>query len=528
MSVISSAVRFSTPLLVAAAIAACGGGADGDDPGGGGGQGASGGAGAGGSTTGGGAGGEAPSTPRSLTVHLTPRAGVSGAQRVSFAVPVSPGVLDDPSAARVLLAGDELPSARRGIAWHPDGSVRSVQIQVDLDIAGEVDLDVHLGEPPQAGDLDLVEVAETLDPPDGTSGPRVWAQLSAAYLSASGVAGPQIPEADVEGTELAAWSALCDYDAYNVDAFLSMSDDASVWLFDRGTALYRGHARRGDLGTLESAYREAAIYRAGITGTGSSTAIGVPGKADDMKYYYSQNMAIHYLLTGDDRFRESAEQIAFKMGEMWNPHYGGGDAFWTERHAGFLLLAYVWAATVSDDRAEELAALADDVVDALVDVQETYPVGYSDPDARCYAHSSDAHGEGYGFFGCSPWMSAIVADGLDAYATLRGGERADKARGSVQKLARIIAEQGRDADGRPYYFMGVGDGNGEPDYFEEHWGESAYILAMAWAQGGKSDAALEQAAGELTHGFATLGEAPHMRSFNWQCRSAVATPYYLK
>jgi len=57
-------------------------------------------------------------------------------------------------------------------------------------------------------------------------------------------------------------------------------------------------------------YRETAIYRAALTGSGSSLTIGVPGKAGDLKYYYTQNMALHYLMMGDDRFRESAEQLA--------------------------------------------------------------------------------------------------------------------------------------------------------------------------------------------------------------------------
>jgi hypothetical protein len=51
---------------------------------------------------------------------------------------------------------------------------------------------------------------------------------------------------------------------------------------------------------------------------------------------------------------------------------------------------------------------------------------------------------------------------------------------------------------------------------------------MAWFHGGKQDAALAQAADELVSGFQDHGVAPHMRSFNWQCRSAVAAPYYLK
>ena len=58
-------------------------------------------------------------------------------------------------------------------------------------------------------------------------------------------------------------------------SFIGQMSDAAVWLYDRGTTAYRGYARRGDLVTLETAYRETAIYRAGITGTGASTRIPI-------------------------------------------------------------------------------------------------------------------------------------------------------------------------------------------------------------------------------------------------------------
>jgi hypothetical protein len=357
----------------------------------------------------------------------------------------------------------------------------------------------------------------------------VWALLPARFLAQSGVAGPQVAEADVAGSPLDAWRKVCDYDRHNADAFISMMSDASVWLFDRGTALYRGYVRRGTRPVLESAYRETTLYRDGIRGTGQSTRIGVPGKAEDLKYHYTQNLALHYLLTGDDRFRESAEDVALRAAALWpDPGYAGGADFWTERHAGFALLAYVWAMIVSDDRAAELRAKADAAVAATLAVQETYPRGYTDPDARCFAHSAEAHGEGYGYFGCSPWMSAILADGLDAYAAERGGAEAARARASLVKLGRIVAKSGRDTAGKPYYWMGVGVSRNEADPYEEHWGESAYVVALAHHHQGRTDAMLRQAALDLITGLRTRGTAPHMRSFNWQCRSAPGAAWYLR
>jgi hypothetical protein len=462
-----------------------------------------------------------------VMVHLKPRSGVSGNQRVNFAVPLPRDLLTNVSNVRVRRAGVDLAIGKRALALYPGGSIRSVQIQFDLQVSGETDVEVRIGEASPVAGIALVPVANTLVANNGAQIPRVWAVLPAAWLSASGVTGPQVTEASVAGTPLAAWNDLCDYETNDVDSFLAQQSNGAVWLYDRGTTMYRGYARLGAIGPLASAYRETSIYRSGITGSGSSTDIGVPGKQGDLKYFYAQNMAIHYLLTGDDRFRESAEQIAGKVGDLWEPWYNGN--MWTERNAGFMLLAYVWASIVSDNRAAEFAALANDVVDAALDLQaDDPPGGYANANARCYAHSADAHGEDYGYWGCSPWMSAILADGLDAYASERTGARQTAARQSIVKLGRILAAQGRDGDGRPFYWMGVGTSQDEPDDYEEHWGESAYVIAMAWYHGGKSEPALKTAADQIVQGFINYGEAPHMRSFNWQCRSAVATPFYLK
>jgi hypothetical protein len=360
----------------------------------------------------------------------------------------------------------------------------------------------------------------------------VWALLPAEWLSTSGFAGPLVPEAAVAGQPSAAWASLCDYDAHGVEAFLASGyeSDRAVWLFDRGTALYRGYARRGDLNPLRSAYIETSMYRNRISGTGAAARNGIgDDAADDVKYNYAQNLALHYLLSGDDRFRESAEDIALGMAELWpDPGYAGGDDFWTERHAGFGLLAYVWAMLVSDDKAPRFRALADEAVDAYLAMQVSYPDGYAEEDARCFAHTANAHGEGGAYFGCSPWMSAILGDALAQYALESAPPRAEQVQTALVKLGRIIAQRGIQEDGRPYYFMGVGTTENMSEEYDEHYGESAYLIGMSWHHSGRSDAALRSTAEQLLARMADRGTAPHVRSFNWQCRSAVAGAWYLQ
>ena len=96
------------------------------------------------------------------------------------------------------------------------------------------------------------------------------------------------------------------------------------------------------------------------------------------------------------------------------------------------------------------------------------------------------------------------------------------------KLGRIIAKRGIQPDGRPYYFMGVNTTENMPEDYNEHFGESAYLIAMAWFYSGKTDASLRTAADTLVGKLGSDGEIPHVRSFNWQCRSAVAGPWFLR
>src|SRR5690606_36251307 len=153
-------------------------------------------------------------------------------------------------------------------------------------------------------------------------------------------------------------------------------------------------------------------------------SIPVPTASSDLKYYYSQGMALHYLLTGDERFREAAEAVSARVASMWDPSYDGSDKFWTERHAGFALLAHEWAALVTDDKLAAISARADLAVTEYLEAQAANRFGQTDPNARCFAHTASAHGEDYGTAGCSPWMSAILAYGLDAHARRVGGTRA--------------------------------------------------------------------------------------------------------
>lgn len=468
-------------------------------------------------------------TPKTARVLLSPATSSPVPRRINFAIPTAPGQLRDVSRVQVRTANvaGPLATARRSLAAWPDGSVRSVHLQLEMVVSGPTTIDVTINERASGGDLAFVPVVETLA--EGTEEPAVWAILPSTWLSESRIAGPALPSAS-------AWDRVCDYERFDTEAFLKIKKDKGSWLYDRPTALYRGYQRTGKASVLRDAYREAALYRSTITGTGSATRIGIAGATEDLKYHYTQGLALHYLLTGDDRFREAAEDIATRVHDLWpDPGYAASDDFWTERHAGFALLAYEWAAAVTDEggKRAELVRWAQTAVDAYLQVQSLWPSRWTSADERCFPHEAKAHGEDFGYVGCSPWMSAILADALDTHAE-RVGRAGDLARArrvwtSLVHLGRFVAAKGLDpTTGRPYYWAGVGNGSNELDAYDEHWGESAYVVALAWYWSGRKDSSLQNAAARLVQGLEAHGEPGQLRSFNWQCRSGVMAPYYLR
>jgi hypothetical protein len=99
------------------------------------------------------------------------------------------------------------------------------------------------------GDRAAVPVADTLDRRRHAAG---------VGAPARDLAGRQrrvraiVPQAAITGTPLDAWGGVCDYARWDTDAFVAGSASRDVWLFDRVTAMYRGYAITGALEPLRS------------------------------------------------------------------------------------------------------------------------------------------------------------------------------------------------------------------------------------------------------------------------------------
>lgn len=474
--------------------------------------------------------------PSVVTVTLTRAGGVTGPQRVNLGLPVADG-LAPTTPIGVRVGGSVVATFSRALATYPSGNARSFQVQFDAP-ATAMTADIELGTP--APSLTAASVDSLLqDEALGTAmvrTPRVWATLPASWLVASTVAGHLVANASLTSAPLNAWRTRCDYATYGSSAFASQMGTAGSWLYDRGTALYRGYAVTGALGPLQSAWRETDLYRQRLLASSTTPP------STDLKYNYTQNLALHYLLTGDDRFREAAETIANRSTVSG---YSGviSASFWTERHAGFGLLANAYAARVSDDQAATFRMRADTILTNLVAIQNTAlslsgaPANKMlDATYRCFAHTPQAHdsSEYVNLDGppatlvCSPWMSAIVAEGLEAWADDAPAPRRTLALEAIVRLGRrLVNPDNRNAMGRPHYLLGV-DGANAPDAYDEHWGEVAWVGAMAWHYSGRTDTALRTNAMHFVTGFSTAGVIGQLRSFNWQCRGALATPFYLQ
>ncbi len=126
--------------------------------------------------------------------------------------------------------------------------------------------------------------------------------------------------------------------------------------------------------------------------------------------------------------------MSARVAAMWKPADTG--AFWTERHAGFALLAHVWARIVTDDQGAILEGRANTAFDAYMTMQAPFPQAWTDPAARCFAYTADSAGESFGTTGWSPWMSAIVADALDQ----RGANERGVPLGDVAGFASVTGQ----------------------------------------------------------------------------------------
>ena len=404
-------------------------------------------------------------TPQEIEVRLEGRAENLGRELVNFGLPLPPGLLSDPQRVRVVnTRGEEISAAVRVLEpWRiggREGTIRSLQVQFTADFSRDRNqsIKVILNQPRSKDQSGFVPVAETLLDREGLGGPRVLALLSARWLCDSLIVGPQSPAA-----ESGAYSAYEQFVEKNFRGSLAYLDSKvySEWLFDRSNAYYKMYVRTGEARFLEAAYHAAHFVRLQTKMEGPDAGSFML-KGPDLKYVYPRAMHIHYLLTGDERARETGKIMARYCMKNQDPVYHPdsltpsplgadperGRKFWTLRHQGYGLLGILHGWELTGDRA--YWAKARECVDAYYEHQRQPPDGRP-PDGSLRQDWALYDPNEATFKGAtSAWMMALLLDPLFHYWTLTGDKRVPEI---VIKWCDFLDRQGMVPDGSKAYYV---------------------------------------------------------------------------
>jgi hypothetical protein len=392
------------------------------------------------------------STPIEVTLHPIEEAPL-GPQIVSFGVPFPRGALAAVDSLVVVDEdGSEIPSHLEALVpWRStgemrdgDGSIRSVLVQVEIDLADRQPLAITILR-------DAERTLELQSPPEATAGwisverddfptalkePPVYATLPAEWLSMCGIRGYTTP-----ANTASEWSW---YDEFAIGASYTAANDLAPgkqlidvvdnepWLFDRTMTFFTVYARTGDVRWLRHGHRSARFYLSHLVNGFFDLAPNHP----DLKYSYSQSLFADLMFTGDTALLAPIQDIA-DAGENWRESYTTSTGFWTERHQTYALLAALTAFEATGSATHEGRLL--EVVDASIGLAAA-PANPDWSADGCMLHEFGAHEGGSDSRPvCSPWMSALFSDAMWRYYLQSDDQRALEFLGS---LAHFVTQYG--------------------------------------------------------------------------------------
>ncbi len=472
-----------------------------------------------------------------VEVTLVPQGDAAGPVVASFGLPFGPDWLRDDKRLRVLAAdGTEIPAFTRPLVhWWIDGkqgSLRSVLVQFEVTVKDRTPQKVTIvwDKARQKSRGAEVPIAETqfelkVDPPTehaakATSftyrSPKVLAVLPARWLCASLVVWQQVP---AEANRAAPW----------FDEHLTRNFERSTWnisanaanfeahLFDRPATYAKIYARSGEAKHLTALLKAIDFYIQHLNPNGFFTI----KSSDDVKYVYVEGAAIAYLLTGDERYKKAID-LALKA---WETHkgieYTGKGGFFTERHHGFGMLAYLHAYEITGESKHlEKAKRYFEAAYAM----QVKPVDGKAPDGA-WVHAAEHHGDGNGWT-TSPWMSAFLTDAIWKYWMLTGDARAPA---SLAMYARFTLRHALTPDGQMMYYMANSPGRGRSeDTYREHNVEGVYLLALGYYLSGGKDGDYLRAIEKLWPPVMTDGANNPGRKFTWRFRETSMLIWFLQ
>ncbi|SFS16778.1 hypothetical protein SAMN05216570_3380 [Dyella sp. OK004] len=355
-----------------------------------------------------------------IVVHRN--AGTSNDVVVSVGIPLPPGTLRDSRQLRVLDEHDnEVPAAVQTLLrWHfKDGSVRAVRVQFRTALSGDTQTYYFaLGKPRQRDLPGWPYTSGLVDGEQGLRVPAALATLSAAWLCASLIAGPQQPAAPGE--------PYADYVAAQFQWARTLPvDDASAWLFDRPSTLFKAYVRTGRFDYLQAADLSYRFYMKYIRRDGFPISPSCAGgwlrgdKPCDVKYVYVEPILLAVALTGNDGDHDQAtvrNMMTLWGNGGWNTRpgpYTKPSQYFTERLAGLGLLETVSAYELTGDP-DDLARIKERI-GWLDEHQRNNPDQLGNDGSwrnSWNLHENDSWNPETDVRGSSPWMSENIVDGL--------------------------------------------------------------------------------------------------------------------
>jgi imidazolonepropionase-like amidohydrolase len=471
---------------------------------------------------------ERPSHPKpaaaSVTVTLVPQIDDASKAIVSFGLPFGPDVLSDDRLLRATDAeGRELALHTEPLAhWWIDGkkgTLRSVLVQFESPLAAKSPGKVTL-----TWDKARTKSREKKTPPAETQTvlsaegfeshvPKILALLSPEWLCTSRVAWQQVPAAE---NKAAPW-----FDQHLNDQFPGSlpniaTKSVEAHLYDRPATYAKIYVRHGEYKHLLAALKANDFYLSNLGEDGFFQL-----KKGDFKYVYSEGSAIMYMLTGDDRYRDGVFR-ALKSWAKWNRIEYKGQGFWTERHAGTGLAAYLHAYELTGDPAQ--LAMAKRFFEAVYSLQVT-PLDGKDPDGA-WLHTSDSHGDGNGWT-TSPWMSALLMDSIWKLWMITGERRCTVSLAMYSKFANTYAVT-PDRKGVYYMVNSPGRGTSEDPESPPHNMEACYVLALGYWLSGGTERAYFDTIQTLWPPLMKDGANRPGRKFNWRFRETSMLIWFLQ
>jgi imidazolonepropionase-like amidohydrolase len=458
-----------------------------------------------------------------VTVTLVPQSDETGKAIVSFGLPFPPDVLSDDRKIRAAGPdGAELAVFTEPLAhWWIDGkkgAIRSVLVQFPSPSGDKTPFKATISwDKPRTKSREKTPVAETqlVRNVDGFDfhAPKVLALLPPEWLCASRVAWQQVPSAE---NKVAPW-----FDQHLEEQFPGSlpniaTKSVEAHLYDRPATYAKIYVRHGEEKHLLAALKANDFYLQNLGEDGFFQL-----KKGDHKYVYSEGSAIMYLLTGDERYRDGVLR-ALKSWALWKRIEYTGKGFWTERHAGTGLAAYLHAYELTGDPGH--LAMAKRFFEAVYALQVT-PLDGKEPDGA-WLHTGDSHGDGNGWT-TSPWMSALLMDSIWKLWMITGESRCPA---SLAMYAKFVNTYAVTPDRKGVYYMANSPGRGKSEDPESppHNMEACYVLALGyWLSGGTEKAYLETINTLWPPLLKDQANRPG-RKFNWRFRETSMLVWFLQ